>query len=328
MPTLVVGPSWVGDMILTQGLLMYLKSRRPDDSIHMLAPKWSLDIAHRMREVDTLIELPFGHGDLKLRERWGFARQLCGSQYHRAFILPNSFKSALIPAMAGIPRRIGWLGEYRYKLLNDVRILRADRFPRMIDRYMALAFPANLALTASQLPEAPENPRLIIDEKAQARLIKRHNLRPNRLIAICPGAEFSVEKQWPLDRFSFCIDRLCGAGYQIVLLGSPNDKEDAKSIIEGITQSHSNDILNLIGRTSIPEVIDIVGLARAVITNDSGLMHVAAATERPVIALFGPTSPSHTPPLTSRATIVESPTGSMKDIKADEIFETLIKITK
>ena len=230
MPTLVVGPNWVGDMIMAHGLISFLKSKRPDDPIHMLAPSWSLEVARRMPEVDQVIELPFDHGELKLKERWAFARKLRFSRYHRSFILPNSFKSALIPAMAGIPRRIGWRGEYRYKLLTDLRILHEARFPRMIDRYMALGFPANLALSANQLPEAPLFPRLTTDQASQDRLVTAHGLDRSRLVAICPGAEFGPAKQWPIDHFSDLVTRLIDDGYQIVLLGSPNDADDMSAI--------------------------------------------------------------------------------------------------
>ena len=307
MPTLVVGPNWVGDMIMAHGLISFLKSKRPDDSIHMLAPSWSLDVARRMPEIDQVIELPFDHGELKLKERWSFARKLRFSRYHRAFVLPNSLKSALIPAMAGIPRRIGWRGEYRYKLLTDLRILHEARFPRMIDRYMALGFPANLALSANQLPEAPPLPRLAMDEESQSRLVTTYNLDVGRLVALCPGAEFGPAKQWPLDRFTDLADRLVDLGYQVIFLGSANDADDVKLVIEQIPEAKRDQLVNLTGLTSIPEAIDLIGLTQAVVTHDSGLMHVAAATGRPLVALFGPSSPQHTPPLSETALTLTHP---------------------
>lgn len=307
MPTLVVGPNWVGDMIMAHGLIAFLKSKRPDDPIHMLAPSWSLDVARRMPEIDQLIELPFDHGELRLKERWSFAKRLKFSRYHRAFILPNSLKSALIPAMAGIPRRIGWRGEYRYKLLTDFRILRESRFPRMIDRYMALGFPANLALSANQLPEAPPYPRLAVDEASQALLVSRYGLDASRLVALCPGAEFGPAKQWPLEQFARLTTRLIDAGYQVVLLGSPNDAGDAEALLDQVPASKSGEVVNLAGDTTIPDAIDVIGLAKVVVTHDSGLMHVAAATGRPLVALFGPSSPDHTPPLSNKAITLTHP---------------------
>jgi heptosyltransferase-2 len=340
MPTLVVGPNWVGDMIMAHGLISYLKSKRPDDPIHMLAPSWSLEVARRMPEVDQVIELPFDHGELKLKERWAFARKLRFSRYHRAFVLPNSLKSALIPAMAGIPRRIGWRGEYRYKLLTDLRILHEARFPRMIDRYMALGFPANLALSANQLPEAPLFPRLTMDEASQANLVSTHGLDPARLVALCPGAEFGPAKQWPLDRFSDLATRLIDAGHQVILLGSPNDADDVERLIDQVAKAKRKNLLNLAGLTSIPEAVDLIGLSKAVVTHDSGLMHVAAATGRPLVALFGPSSPAHTPPLSDTAVTLthsvpchpcferECPLthqACLSELSVDEVFETLLQ---
>lgn len=323
MPTLVVGPNWVGDMIMAHGLISYLKAKRPDDSIHMLAPSWNLDVARRMDEIDQVVELPFDHGELKLKERWKFARKLRAASYHRAFVLPNSFKSALIPAMAGISRRIGWRGEFRYKLLTDIRVLHESRFPRMIDRYMALGFPENLALSANQLPEAPLYPQLSINDKAQARLIDRYGLDVHRLVAVCPGAEFGPIKQWPLENYASLVNELLASGHQVVLLGSPNDVKDAEIIIQNLSASAKDSLKNLTGKTSIPEVIDIIGLAQAAVTNDSGLMHVAAATGCSIIALFGPSSPLHTPPLSKKAVILESASGNMSDISVDDVFDAL-----
>jgi len=340
MPTLVVGPNWVGDMIMAHGLISYLKSKRPDDPIHMLAPSWSLEVARRMPEVDQVIELPFDHGELKLKERWAFARKLRFSRYHRAFVLPNSLKSALIPAMAGIPRRIGWRGEYRYKLLTDLRILHEARFPRMIDRYMALGFPANLALSANQLPEAPLFPRLTMDEASQANLVSNHGLDPARLVAMCPGAEFGPAKQWPLDRFSDLATRLIDAGHQVILLGSPNDADDVERLIDQVAKAKRKSLVNLAGLTSIPEAVDLIGLSKAVVTHDSGLMHVAAATGRPLVALFGPSSPAHTPPLSDTAVTLTHPVpchpcferecplthqACLSELSVDEVFEALLQ---
>lgn len=304
MPTLVVGPNWVGDMIMAHSLIKYIKSKRASDPLHILAPAWSLAVARRMPEVDQVVELPFGHGEFHLKRRWQFARQLRYSKYHRAFVLPNSWKSALIPWMAGIPRRIGWRGEHRYKLLTDHRLLHPERFPRMVDRYLALAFPANLALSAHQLPEAPEYPELMIDETRQAELLTGFALDKSRLIALCPGAEFGPAKQWPLDRYALAAQRLVANGHQVMLMGSENDRADAETVFSQIPPAFQKDVVNVAGQTSLLDAIDLIGAAQGVVTNDSGLMHVAAATRRPVVALFGPSSPEHTPPLTENAAIV------------------------
>ena len=229
---------------------------------------------------------------------------------------------------------------YRYKLLTDLRILHEARFPRMIDRYMALGFPANLALSANQLPEAPLFPRLTMDEASQANLVSTYGLDPARLVALCPGAEFGPAKQWPLDRFSDLATRLIDAGHQVILLGSPNDADDVEQLINQVAKAKRKSLVNLTGLTSIPEAVDLIGLSKAVVTHDSGLMHVAAATGRPLVALFGPSSPAHTPPLSETAVTLthlvpchpcferECPLkhqACLSELSVDEVFEALLQ---
>lgn len=138
---LIVGPSWVGDMVMAQSLFKVLRQQRPGIELDVLAPAWSRPITERMPEVAASIDMPVGHGKVMLKARWRLARQLTARGYDQAIVLPNSLKSALIPAFAGIPVRTGWRGEWRYGLLNDIRVLDPDCFPLMVDRFVALAYP-------------------------------------------------------------------------------------------------------------------------------------------------------------------------------------------
>lgn len=301
MPTLIVGPNWVGDMVMAHGLIQGIRANRPDDVIHVLAPTWCLDVARRMPEVSEWIPLPFAHGELNLKGRYAFAQTLKAGLYHRVFVLPNSFKSALIPWMARIPRRIGWRGEWRQSLLTDSRVLVESRFPRMLDRYAALNYPRQFALSALQLPKAPAHPNLQVDPDRQLELSTQFGLDANRLVVICPGAEYGPAKAWPSGHHAVVAHRLLVAGYQVVLLGSEKDREIGSAIAQGVPPAHRSDLKNIIGQTSLLDAIDLIGLARVVLTHDSGLMHIAAAVDRPIVALYGPSSMEETPPLSTQA---------------------------
>src|SRR5690606_31381839 len=157
MNILIIGPSWVGDMVMAQTLFQWLKQRHRDCAIDVLAPDWSRPILERMPEVRAALSLPLGRGVLDLAARRRIGKSLAG-QYDQAILLPNSLKSALVPWFAGIPLRTGWKGEMRYGLLNDLRPLDKARYPLMIERFMALAYPAN-----AELPQPYPQPRLAID---------------------------------------------------------------------------------------------------------------------------------------------------------------------
>jgi len=291
---LVVGPSWIGDAVLTHPLLVRLKERDPSGAIDVLAPPWALAVYRRMPQVGEAIANPFGHGDLRLGERRRFARSL--AQYDRAVVLPNSFKSALIPWHAGIAVRTGYRGEMRYGLLNDVRSLDEKALPLMAERYAALAQPAGEAL-ARPLPQ----PRLAIDEASRRSTAARHSLDTSRPIAVlAPGAEYGPAKRWPVRHFASLASTLIDRGESVWLMGSDKDA----AITADINARTGGRSVDLAGRTSLDEAIDLMSLATRVVTNDSGLMHVAAALDRPMAAIFGSSSPAFTPPLSPRAKVV------------------------
>jgi heptosyltransferase-2 len=275
-------------------MLVRVKERDPAGRIDVIAPPWVVPVYRRMPQVAEVIEQPFGHGELKLAERRRFARGLRG--YDRAIVLPNSWKSALIPWHAGIKRRTGYIGELRYGLLNDVRALDTQALPLIVERYAALAQPRHEPL---QRPLAP--PRLAVDEAARRATLQAFGLTLDRPVAaFAPGAEFGPAKRWPARHFASLARILATRGYQVWLFGS---KKDA-AITAEIREAAGGTCVDLAGRTSLDQAIDLLSLASRVVTNDSGLMHIAAALDRPMAALFGSSSPAFTPPLSPRAVVI------------------------
>tara|TARA_R110000824_G_scaffold336_3_gene1905 strand:- start:64540 stop:65592 length:1053 start_codon:yes stop_codon:yes gene_type:complete len=299
MRVLVIGPSWIGDMVMAQSLFRCLHSQHSELAIDVLALDWTRDLLARMPEVNQAISMPVGHGELALGKRLQLARLLRRQDYQQAIVLPNSFKSALIPFFAKIPVRTGWRGEARSWLLNDCRILDERVYPLMVQRFAALGFPAN-----SVLPEPLPVPLLEVSADVSA-LLEKFTLDTRRpVVVFCPGAEFGVAKQWPEEHFAKVADVLISEGKQIWLMGSNKDAQTTTRIIENINPEQQKYCRSLAGLTSIGEAIDLMSLADIVLSNDSGLMHIAAALNKPLIVLYGSTSPKFTPPLTDKVKIL------------------------
>lgn len=278
----MVAPNWIGDALMAQPLLMRLRAKHPGARIDVLAPPWVAPVARRMPEVDEVIEALLRHGELQLGERWRLGRSLKERAYGEAYILPNTMKSALAPSFARIPLRIGYLGESRVGLLNRTHKAKQPREP------MPLHY-ARLAEQPGTEPDLPlPFPSLLFHAGKVKATADRFGIA-GRYTVFCPGAEYGPAKRWPY--FHELASKL---GSQVVLLGSPGDLKDAKDIPGK----------NLIGMTTLDEAIDLIAGAAAVVTNDSGLMHVAAATGRPLVALYGSSSPGHTPPLSPAARVV------------------------
>ena len=294
---LVVAPSWVGDALLSQPLLTLLKQRDPLASIDVLGPGWALPIFRRMPEVGEVIESPFAHGELALGKRLTIGRQLRAANYDRAYVLPNTLKSALVPLIARIPERIGFVGEARNWLLTDARKLDERALPLMVQRFAHLAMPRGTTLNAD-LPK----PRLQIQSAERDRLVAQLGLAPpSSLICFCPGAEYGPAKRWPPQYFGELASALAAEGNAVWIIGSSRERD----IGEAIRATSAGAALNLCGRTSLDQAVVLLSGANMVVTNDSGLMHVAAALDRPMVALYGSSSPAFTPPLSARARIVK-----------------------
>lgn len=290
---LIVAPSWVGDAILSEPLLAVLREPLEEPIVDVLAPPWCAPVYERMRGVRNIIENPVGHRELRLGDRRALARTLRGHGYTRALVLPNSFKSALIPWLARIPRRIGYVGEARGMLLTDARRLDAKALPRLVERFVALA------AAPGELAPVPPAPVLVPDAANAAEAIRALGLATRRPVAIfCPGAEYGPAKRWPTEHFVTLARRLIDSGYAVWLLGSPNDRVAADPIAAEVP-----DARNICGRTDLGTAIDLLATANIVVSNDSGLMHAAAAVGSPLVALFGSSSPEYTPPLSPLARV-------------------------
>jgi heptosyltransferase-2 len=309
---LVVGPSWVGDMVMAQSLFKALRDKFASQpvTLDVLAPAWTHALLSAMPEVDTAIPMPLGHGSFGLAKRYQLGKSLRATQYTHAYVLPNSWKSALIPWFAKIPKRIGWRGELRWGLLNDCRKLLKKRFPYMVQRFVALAEEkpsvSGRPLENIQFPSMQVSKQSV--EKTLKKFIPQAEQELKPLLSLCPGAEFGPSKQWPAAYYATIAKHYVRAGWRVCILGSINDAPIANEIGNNVnhTAEGQQHCLVLAGKTQLQEAIELLASSTAVVSNDSGLMHIAAALNKPVVAIFGSTDPSFTPPLTAHAKMIES----------------------
>ena len=284
-------------MVMAQSLFLTLKQRNPLASIDVLAPAWSIPLLERMPEVNQALVMPLGHGQFDMAARVKLGKQLRGAAYQQAIVLPNSWKSALIPFFAGIPQRTGYRGEMRWGLLNDIRVLDKNRFRMTVQRFVALGLEADTFST----PVYPF-PKLAIEPERQLLVREKFQLSSaKKVLALCPGAEYGPAKRWPVTHFAEVARQMHGLGWDVWLIGSEKDG----GIAEQIAELSSGACVNFAGRTSLGEAVDLLSFAQVVVSNDSGLMHVAAALDKPVIAIYGSSDPGFTPPLHAQAVIVD-----------------------
>ncbi len=292
---LVVGPAWVGDMVMAQSLFITLIQADPAVVIDVLAPAWSLPLLSRMPQVNDAIALPVSHGELALATRFRLGRQLRQRGYTRAIVIPRSFKAALVPFFAGIPVRTGYRGEMRYGVINDMHSLDKAVLTQTVQRQVALGLPK----TVEQPPAIPY-PELQINEQNQKRLLEKLGLKKEKpVVGLMPGAEYGPAKQWPISYYQELAGKLLAKGYQVWVFGSEKERAIGKQIGQA-----GNSVVNLCGKTHLEDVIDLIALCESVVSNDSGLMHVACATGRRVIAIYGSSSPAYTPPLSKNAEVI------------------------
>ena len=327
---LIVGPAWIGDMVMAQSLFKILHQKQSNVQIDVLAPAWTEPVLMRMPEVHNTIQIPIEHGQLSLSTRRQIGLDLRKNHYDQAIILPRSFKSAITPFFAKIPQRTGFRGEMRFGLINDMRELDKTRLTQTVQRYVALGLEAG-AFIPGEIPY----PGLQANEDNCRRILQDLGLTLDQpVVGIMPGAEYGPAKRWPAEYFADLALQLAQMGYQVWQFGSHKDR----SIGDKIKTLSKGSALNLCGETSVEDAIDLISLTKGVITNDSGLMHIAAALNRPVLAIYGSSSPSYTPPLTDKSRVLylnlecspcfkrECPHGHyrcLKDISVDMALNTL-----
>ncbi|WP_235548469.1 lipopolysaccharide heptosyltransferase II [Noviherbaspirillum sp. Root189] len=331
MRTLVISPNWIGDAVMAQPLLRLLKEKNPHRPIDVLAPKWVAPVWRAMAEVDTVLEAPFRHGALQWRERREYARMLRERGYADAYVLPNTLKFALIPWLARIPKRVGYKGEMRYGLLNVLHHDNRDAPRPMVSFYAALADAPRADVPP---PSALPRPALQVSVERMQQVLSRVGLRMDRpLVLFAPGAEFGSAKRWPVSHFAELARIVTSKRpeVQIALMGSGKDKEVCDEIV-----ALAPGVLNLAGVTALDEAVALIGRADVMVSNDSGLLHIASALNRPIVAVYGPTDPNHAPPFSDIAQSLflgiecapcrqrECPLGHhrcMRDISADMVWQ-------
>ena len=316
---LIVAPAWIGDAVMAQVLFKSLREKFPDIQLDALASPWVAPVLQHMPEITQIFNNPFAHGELKLGKRLQLAHSLAKNNYQRAYVLPNSLKSALIPFFAGIPKRIGFTGEARYGLINCRHTLDAKALPRMIDRFAQLAAEPGEILPSATLQNLAW-PSLEINKNEQAAILQNLGLglyqRPEKIAIFCPGAEFGSAKRWPTEHFATLAARLIERGFSIYLLGSNKDAalgDEIMRLAKPNIPAHTaakpalnnlNKLNNFCGSTSLRQAIHLIAAADWVVCNDSGLMHIAAALKRKSAVLYGSSSPDFTPPLAKNAKIM------------------------
>jgi len=289
MRSLVVAPQWIGDAVMAEPLLAALAAR--GEALTVAALPWVAPAFRAMPQVASIVDLPFAHGRLDWAARRRLAAALRG-QFDAAYVLPNSIKSALLPWLAGVPVRIGYLGEGRWLLLNRKIANPDEDRPPMVAFYGALSGPDF---------DPAARPRLQLDEAVLHAALAKAGLGRGAYWAFAPGAEYGPAKRWPVAHYATLARALHAAdGASIALLGSPGEA----ALCESIADAAPGACRVLAGRTALLEAMALIAAARGLASNDSGLMHVAAGFGVPQVAVFGSTSPLHTPPLNPRARVL------------------------
>lgn len=286
---LIIGPSWVGDMVMAQSLFIVLKKQEPEVQIDVMAPPWSAALLERMPQVSDIIDMPLGHGQLQLKQRYQLGKSLRQRHYSQAILLPNSLKSALVPFWASIAKRTGYVGELRYGLLNDIHKLDKTKLTMTVQRFVALAG----VRTDTAIEQIP-TPSLQVKQENVQLVLSDFKLNADKpILALCPGAEYGPAKQWPARHYAALARTKIAQGWQVWIFGSQKDQAIGQQINDLLQQQ----AVNLCGKTQLAQAIDLMSLSATVVSNDSGLMHMGAALGVPVVGVYGSSDPGFTPPL-------------------------------
>lgn len=301
---LIVAPSWIGDMVMSQSLYRLLKMKYPECIIDLLVPKPAYELGFFMPEVNEVILAPFKHKQFDFNLRKQIGKSLKNKAYTDCIILPNSWKSALTPFFAKIKKRTGFKGESRYILLNDLHRLDKLELPTMSERFCALGIKKDEVLDKN-LPE----PKLVVDESKIEETLKKFNLdqiqNNHKIIAFAPGAEFGEAKRWPEKYFAQIATKLIEKDYVVLLLGGKGDQVITQKIVNFVGNiSSTNHLIDLAGKTTISEVVHILSSVDGILANDTGLMHIANSFSKPTLVIYGSSSSGFTPPLNKNATSI------------------------
>ena len=275
---------------MTEPLLRRLHAR--GERLTVGALPWVAPVYRLMPQVARVIEFPFAHGGLQFKARRSLARELSG-RFDAAYICPNSLKSALLPFLASIPKRVGYLGEARIGLLTHrLKNPPKDRRPPMVAFYSALSGEADTAA---------DRPQLQVDKATLTADLGRLGLQAGAFSVVAPGSEYGPAKRWPTGHFAELARQLEGP---VLLLGSAKEAEVCETIATEVNAQTPGKCQSLAGKTALGLALSIIAAAKLLVSNDSGLMHVAAALSVRQLALFGSSSPQHTPPLNPQATVL------------------------
>ncbi|MEY4426473.1 MAG: hypothetical protein RL535_771, partial [Pseudomonadota bacterium] len=293
--SLIIAPQWIGDAVMTEPLLRRLHAR--GERLTVGALPWVAPVYRAMPSVAEVVEFPFAHGGLQFAARRKIAADFSkrAHPFDAAYVLPNSLKSALLPLFAGIPKRIGYMGEARIGFLTH-RLKNPTNKPPMVAFYSALS--------GEEHPKTgyqSDIPMLTLDDVQVQSTLAEQSLQRGQYLVFSPGAEFGSAKRWPVSHF---VDLALKLDVPIVLLGSAKEFDLCESIAQPVNAKQPDKCLNLAGKTSLAAAFSIISATKYVVSNDSGLMHVAAALGVPQVAIFGSSSPLHTPPLSLAAKVL------------------------
>ena len=282
---LIIPQNWLGDIVMSQTLLKRVKSENPNTEIDILVNSTFKSLVERMPEISKAVILDSRHKELGLLKRLNLARRIKGN-YDQSIVLSRSIKSALIPYFAKIPIRTGELGESRYILINDLKKFTKEDRRKTAFRYVSMFSKKEEVLDEKYYPSLQSDPEniKILSDKYKLNLDKK-------IIIFAPGAAFGPSKMWPVEKFKELGEKL-NKDFFILILGSNNEKNIGDKIVT------NKNMINLCGETTITDAVDLIHISEFCVSNDSGLMHLASATNTKSISIYGATSPELTPPLT------------------------------
>ncbi|WMY97319.1 MAG: lipopolysaccharide heptosyltransferase II [Arsenophonus sp.] len=307
MKILVISPSWIGDTMMSQSFYRTFKKNNPNSEIHVITIPYCAELLNYFPEINKIIIVNLKHGKLEITKRYKIGKLLRNNIYNQAFILPNSFKSAIIPMFAKISIRTGWIGEMRYGILNDIRTYKKKFTFKTAEKYGTLAYKKKTINCAEDIPKPILWPSIKIKKSNKKIKEKFKIFTKKNIIGFCPHSASGINRCWPFYHFATLAKLLLDTNlYQIILFGCKKDILLSKKICSLIPYHNQKNCIDLTGKTSLKEVIILLNICNIVVTNDSGLMHISAALNKSIVAIYGTTNPEKNPPLSKKIRIITS----------------------